>query len=661
MWLLVADKVAAIDQNTDAIVLVNSASARYLDFRNYIQPYLDHFGVPYSVLDIQTNQVTTNIASHALIIIGHGQLDTNSVYLSGAEQTNMIDAVEGGAGMVNFDADLPVIGITNYPFVRKLFQLGLTNNAIGAGITFPPINATGQLHFITSSHATNETISLRGNLPLAGFVLPTNATAIVLSSGKPLLVVTKPGQGRAVQWAGYDWMGTGVKGPVAGLDDLVWRSLVWAARKPFVIRGMPNLVTLRVDDVAGPLWWAQTAIDCGFKPWMGLFFSCITSNDATVIRGMVTNGLANASIHSWGCTATGLGREWFFWNHSGLTNWPDAQLTNDFLTGLQWHQSRGIPISKFVVPHYAEFGYNAFYGLKTWGVEYISMRNDPGGQENALWFVGGPFRLYEPRSGGATNFPVFYADFCKVPGYPELDGQFFNCVTEMRDLSDCKEWCPDSNVVSTVTRGTQMLKRAFDSMALGTIFTHEWYIHPTADKPYMTPISSNNWALILQGITNAISIYKPRYVTMDYACQYVRATRTARIASANFDISTGKLTVGMNGKADLNLDLQIYTGADNSITNIGGAIPVFTNSATVSFQVQPSPPIPPLLNATLSGGKLSLSFAATSGAIYGIERLNGFGGNPWIPWTNITATGTNVEVQDVISSTQKFYRAFRYP
>jgi len=33
-----------------------------------------------------------------------------------------------------------------------------------------------------------------------------------------------------------------------GIDDLFWRSLVWAARKPFVVRGYPRLWTVQMDD-----------------------------------------------------------------------------------------------------------------------------------------------------------------------------------------------------------------------------------------------------------------------------------------------------------------------------------------------------------------------------------------------------------------------------
>ncbi len=74
------------------------------------------------------------------------------------------------------------------------------------------------------------------------------------------------GAGQLLSWASTDWMDTRVLGPLAGLDDLFWRGLVWAARKPFCLRGLPPLVTMRVDDVAGtgghwqqtPLYWART-------------------------------------------------------------------------------------------------------------------------------------------------------------------------------------------------------------------------------------------------------------------------------------------------------------------------------------------------------------------------------------------------------------------
>jgi hypothetical protein len=42
-------------------------------------------------------------------------------------------------------------------------------------------------------------------------------------------------------------------GFLRGADDLFWRSLVWAARKPVSLRGYPRFWAMRMDD-QGPDW-----------------------------------------------------------------------------------------------------------------------------------------------------------------------------------------------------------------------------------------------------------------------------------------------------------------------------------------------------------------------------------------------------------------------
>src|SRR5512136_2472262 len=89
-----------------------------------------------------------------------------------------------------------------------------------------------------------------------------------------------------------------VLGPVGGLDDLVWRGVVWAARKPFVMRGLPNFVTMRVDDVTGPFAWLHAANSVGFKPFVALFYLSVSEASAADLHSLTTSGLATASIHS---------------------------------------------------------------------------------------------------------------------------------------------------------------------------------------------------------------------------------------------------------------------------------------------------------------------------------------------------------------------------
>jgi len=210
----------------DALVLVNSTSAKYLDFQHQIQPYLDNFGVPYTVQDIATNASTTNLPNCALLIIGHKQLDTNHIYLDANAQANISRAVSNGVGLVNFDNDLSIGAVPRYQFVQDIFGFSYGTAVTGANVVFPATEPSSQMHYITALHQANQTISLRVSMSVAGITIPSNATAVLLSSGRPLLVVRKYGVGRAVQWASYDWIPTDVLGPLEGLDDTLWRSLV---------------------------------------------------------------------------------------------------------------------------------------------------------------------------------------------------------------------------------------------------------------------------------------------------------------------------------------------------------------------------------------------------------------------------------------------------
>jgi len=68
-----------------------------------------------------------------------------------------------------------------------------------------------------------------------------------------------------------------------------------------------------------------------------------------------------------------------------------------------------------------------------------------------------------------------------------LDGQFFDCVTYISDDSNSEaigDWDVNGNdIPGGIARGTRHLKRAFDSMAMGTLYTHEWRIHPNTAVP----------------------------------------------------------------------------------------------------------------------------------------------------------------------------------
>ena len=83
-----------------------------------------------------------------------------------------------------------------------------------------------------------------------------------------------------------------------GADDLVWRSIVWAARKPFVMQGLPPFVTMRVDDESGPFNWMHVANEFGIEPWAGLFYHNVDDVESADLAALTNAGDATVSIHA---------------------------------------------------------------------------------------------------------------------------------------------------------------------------------------------------------------------------------------------------------------------------------------------------------------------------------------------------------------------------
>jgi hypothetical protein len=634
----------------DALVLVNSRSAAFADFQHFIQPYLDNFGVPYTVQDISANPPDTNLSRYALLIIGHRQLDTATAFLDATAQSAIWTAVSNGTGLVNFDNDLASGSAPRYAFIQHIFNFGYVPGGSAAAISFPATETKGQMSYVTSRHAPNESITLRGSISVTGLTLPTNATAVAVASSRPLLIIKKYGQGRVVQWASYDWMSYSALGPFAGMDDLVWRGLVWAARKPFVMRSMPNLVTMRVDDVAGPFGWVHIANESGFKPFLALFVNMIDDTEAADLSGLVNGGNATASIHSWD-----FGDAFFYWNHAAGAPWPDNVISNNFYIGGQWHLTHRIPISRVVASHYSEFGLNAFAGLQAWGVEFFPIEVTPGGvwHTGIPWLQEGPFRLFQSGAGDSL-WPLYYADFLTVPGHPEFNGVFFNQYTEVRDMTvaggtyNCGEFCPDNDVVGSVGRGTKMVRRGLDSLCLATLLTHDRYLAPITGSADPSNVTSNNWRAILSGITNNLASYQPIYVTLDYGCQYARALKTSRVLTSDYNPMTGRLTAYGTGRTDLDTTFQIYLGDDNTISNVSTTIPAFTNSGVVKLGAADLPVPPAILQQPLSrtnhpGTPATFNVGAVGSALSYQWRRAGI---PIEPATSSALTLANVTLDD---------------
>jgi len=571
------------------LVLQNSSSPGFRQAREWVIPYLDHFGVPSDFIDLRRQPLPDIVGSYPLILLAHPGLDEYGIRLGTAGLARLKDAVRAGTGLVSFDSKISCWLAGEKSADRKL-----------PGIA--EIEIAGGDHYITQNHLAAERIALLSELEIAHV---PSGVKLAGSGSQVLLAASQLEKGRLLHWASAAWMHTSVLGPLAGLDDLFWRGLVWAARKPFCLRGLPPLITMRVDDVAGwgglwgqsPLYWLEDASRLGFKPWLGLFIYNLPGETVNQLRPYLQNAQATAFPHAFGRPNRDPADDYFYYenalspradtydefiyfNHQQGKSWSDAEAARGMQAVDDWYAAHApLPLSPCVIPHWGEIGSNVLEHVQDrWAGDLIvTYHGIDAPLDSSPWLVGGPFRNFE--TPGSALFdrkdrgdrPVYYADFQNFAGK-----QFFHCFSEVRNDTGY-EWAPDNDVEATAQRGLSQLKRALDSMALPTLFTHE--------TDFVYKIRPENWHEILKRIAQGIALYHPLQVTLDDGMRSVRATKTSTLSDCFFEPGTGEVQAVFSGQTDMPTSFYIFTEAGKEITSRMVQVPVFKKRKVIHHKI----------------------------------------------------------------------------
>src|SRR5437660_5808467 len=258
--------------NLTVAVLVNSSNkAGYNpgtpvgEYQRYAERYFEHLQVPYEIIDVAVTAPPTNLSSRQLIVAGHSGLA-----LSSAWQTAIQNAVQGGTGFVNLDS-APVAS-TGQHLLKIFGASGFASGTPGTSITVPATLASGgaTTHFIAAMqlkspldnpgdfvYSFHNDQNRQLNSVTAKILQNSTGTVIARLGNDPLIIAATFGSGHAVNFGTLDYLQADRFGFMMGIDDLFWRSLVWAARKPFALRGYPRLWALRMDHNVDTSWWTR--------------------------------------------------------------------------------------------------------------------------------------------------------------------------------------------------------------------------------------------------------------------------------------------------------------------------------------------------------------------------------------------------------------------
>ncbi|HVZ59746.1 MAG TPA: IPT/TIG domain-containing protein [Terriglobales bacterium] len=474
-----------------------------------------------------------------------------------------------------------------------------------------------------------------------------NATGTVLATlGSSTLILAKTTiGGRAVHFGTLDYLRADRFGFTMGLDDLFWRSLVWAARKPFVLRGYPRFWSVQMDDTnAG---WPSRVRDLydttltgqinsnGIGgPWKvtGYVFTDNLPAGSTDRANVITDinaGKIEVSPHSFGNVNGGN----LFWNASSGALSDSQWLAN--LTALDtWKQGNG---SSDVIPFYSRSMVAHFWNLSNntgsdmWnhlGFRYVTSIQKAGFQSTAqnngaerlpvrsFWPYEMPPKTVIDPSFSTENFPFFFSDDYTVGSRQGLQPQnFFLFGTQYLDFSKYSRvdfaWpgasaTPTPTVASSLAQLQQYTWRHWSGLDPVQIFTHD-------SLNFEGSTAANRQSVVSQASTwlNSNGV---RHVFMDDLGDYIRARSKSRLTRATFDQTqlaytfTGSATTA-DGAA-IPTQVLVFQG---DVEGVWQTIPGFGSGLQISLNT-PSPTAPALttisptlgqqgqtLNVTLTG------------------------------------------------------------
>jgi len=659
LWLLLFGTAWA--QGPDRIltvaVLVNSTNTTGFstnplnpgEFQRYPERYLEHLQVPYQLLDVSAG-APPDLSRRQLIVAGHRGLNPSAAW-----QTAISNAVSGGVGFVNLDWD---VNVGNQTHIRNIFVTSASAPGTpGTAVSIPAAVRVGGAtpHWIAALQQAfqGDTTGPNGQLVYnfhtdAGGTLRT-ATSTVLAGAQgtviatigtnPLILATSFGQGRGVHFGTLDYLRADRFGFVQGVDDLFWRSLVWAARKPFVLRGYPKLWSVQMDDTLtgwgsrvkdlyNPSLTGSRAADGTGGPWKvtGYVFlnhlSPGNAERASVIADVNANSL-DLVPHAFANTQCGD----LYWNGPLLRQFTDAEWLANVNQVMQWKQGNGgadtiPPFSRAMVPHFWDLGNNTGSDLwNTFGFRYVTSIlkpgfqncNNPNGSER---LKARPFWLYEQPPKKTTNEDVafFFADDYPVnsrAGQPSQNLYLF--ASQLQDPNFYPRpdvtWPSGSfGLTASIEQFKRYTWRFWSSMAPVQIFTHDSVNYVNA--------SVADRQQVIQNVSSWLNPQGVRHVFMEELGDYIYARNKSLLTDVS--LTGSNVTYVFTGNATTANSVPVNTNIlmffNNTSEGVPQNIPGFSGGLTLTQPLAPAPPeitgISPTSGPTAGGTIATISGSA---------------------------------------------------
>jgi len=567
-------------KGTLAVLTVIDSSKK--EFRYVKQGFFlafEHLGIPYRIIDLSKEKLTQEkIADCRAVVIAQEGIGNKFSPADGGIIKNAIE--ELGIGLINFDPRL-----NSYPSVLRKILIGTDKNI--NFFTSKGLKIKNSNHFITETYEKNQKAEFFQDIETA--ILPSSFEKNNLVSSlenHPVLRLSHLGRGNIVQFfiSPRIWH-SDYFGHLHGFDELFYKTIIWTARKPFIMMAMPPFVTARIDDCSGSgshyitnkestavnFRYIDTLNKYGYIPNIGLFLDDITDSDGKIIKEKHDKKLAEFSPHAFGESKDRKIKHLIYMKHNG-EEYTKEELIRNFEKVDRKFSSWGIKPSRMLNAHYCETGVNSIPFLKERNQNFVKSLSVPFGScwNNSPSYAWKPYEIR--RSDGKY---VFIADY--MPGHPG----FFNLsnsfpyeerIDFLHGNTKFEGENKKNDIEGAIKKGVEIITLGLDSLFFGCLLTHEQRI---------SAMNIGEWEQVLNGIDKLTSKYKKIFKGYDYIAEYAKSRYDTKITVANYNSTTDQITLKLKGKSSLPLKVYVYN--DESCQHKFKEIPVFDGETQIKF------------------------------------------------------------------------------
>ena len=576
--------------SSSMIVLVDNSVPKQTHYNYYadgVGKWLEWWKIDYEEVDVSTTTISRSLLSqYSVILIAQFQLvDAGSV--DSSELQAIYQAVtEDGVGLIQVDSYLSSYQ-SIWPDYLSLFNVTVNNwvtSSSKLGLTIPSAD-----HFITEIYRQGTTMnalfpdgdgfsesSLVFQNVTSGSGATTLATLLHQSKSYPAVIANTEGFGNIVLstfstgrvslgMTGYDGYGERMNSKTtSGMNGLLWRSIVWASKKPFAFMGMPPFLNHRTDDVAAEIQnpiYLDKILEYGFWGDFNLFQTDVENRGESyqdMLKNMYLNGSAHFSPHAWTDTQS------IYWNHGSDTEYPPSTLSVYFDDIDEQYESWGITPSAMFVAHYYQIGANALPFLRERGWLYT----------NTFYRI--------PYSDGIVEGNWIWESDWKRPGvidYIDADRTVFDISIDMPvgdpDLAYQDYLEGAGGDVDVVTSHLLCaLEHGLSDLFWGQVFTHEqrcW------------EYSADDWDNIFSSVFGNLTAQYPFTIKAsgEFIERYVQNRANVSIVGHSFSGNT--LTIDLSGNSTLPIALYVFS--DSKIASYTGMLDYFRDYGDDGYMI----------------------------------------------------------------------------